>query len=312
MNLKSKNLKISVGVIIVLILVIISVMYGLPYVEKYRVKNVIEKANFCETKDDCVQIVGKCPFDCYVHVNKKHEEEVKNLLENFTSNCIYSCVQKVEYDCVRGKCMGKMNNGSDRKEACADYNVGLCPSECVVCPPCPECSSISCNTEDFCAEMDIGPDWYENMKNKITNFKECVKAGNSVMESYPRQCRVGEQTFIENIGNELEKMDLIRIDNPRPNQEIESPLTIEGEARGTWFFEADFPVILVNWDGLIIAEGVATAQDDWMTEDFVKFKAELNFEKPDYKNNGALILKKDNPSGLPENDDALEIPIIFK
>ena len=118
-------------------------------------------------------------------------------------------------------------------------------------------------------------------------------------------------TIVENIGNELEKMDLIRIDNPRPNQVIGSPLIIEGEAKGSWFFEGDFPVILTNWDGLIIAEGYATAQSDWMTDEFVRFKAEIEFEKPGLYNRGSLILRKDNPSGLAENDDALEIPIFF-
>ena len=108
-----------------------------------------------------------------------------------------------------------------------------------------------------------------------------------------------------------EKEDLIKIYNIKPNQEIKSPLIIEGEARGSWFFEGDFPVILTNWDGLIIAETYATAQSDWMTYEFVKFKAEIEFGKPGIYNNGALILKKDNPSGLPENDDALEVPIIF-
>ncbi|MFH1990480.1 MAG: hypothetical protein ABIJ19_01330, partial [Patescibacteria group bacterium] len=33
------------------------------------------------------------------------------------------------------------------------------------------------------------------------------------------------------------KDDLIRLDTPRPNQAIQSPLVITGEARGTWFFE---------------------------------------------------------------------------
>ncbi len=114
------------------------------------------------------------------------------------------------------------------------------------------------------------------------------------------------------IENELEKGDLIRIDSPRPNQEIESPLIIQGEARGTWFFEGSFPVVLTDWDGLIIAQGYVTAKDEWMTEDFVRFEGTLEFKKPDYSNKGSLILRKDNPSGLPENDDALEIPIIFK
>tara|TARA_B100000508_G_scaffold23261_1_gene16271 strand:- start:4763 stop:5404 length:642 start_codon:yes stop_codon:yes gene_type:complete len=33
----------------------------------------------------------------------------------------------------------------------------------------------------------------------ITSFDECVAAGNPVMESYPRQCRAGEETFVEEI-----------------------------------------------------------------------------------------------------------------
>ena len=112
------------------------------------------------------------------------------------------------------------------------------------------------------------------------------------------------------------KIDLIRVDSPRPEEEIFSPLAISGEARGYWFFEASFPVVLVDWDGRIIAQGIATAQDEWMTENFVPFKAELIFEKPafigDFSKRGALILQKDNPSGLPKHNDALEIPISFK
>ena len=152
----------------------------------------------------------------------------------------------------------------------------------------------------------------------VTTFEECVAAGNPVMESYPRQCRSADgELFVEHIGNELEKNDLIQLHTPRPNQIITSPLEITGEARGHWFFEASFPVILTNWDGLIIAEYYASASDEWMTEDFVPFTSTLEFESPykkgdpDFFKRGTLILKKDNPSGLPENDDALEIPIVF-
>lgn len=35
----------------------------------------------------------------------------------------------------------------------------------------------------------------------VTNFEECVAAGNPVMESYPRGCRAGDQTFIEEVGS---------------------------------------------------------------------------------------------------------------
>ncbi|MCF7906531.1 Gmad2 immunoglobulin-like domain-containing protein [Patescibacteria group bacterium] len=148
---------------------------------------------------------------------------------------------------------------------------------------------------------------------EINSFEECAEIVGIVMESYPRQCRYEDQIFTENIGNELEKMDLIQIENPRPNQIISSPLDIKGQARGFWFFEADFPITLEDENGKILAEGIAEAKDDWMTTEFVQFESilEYNLDENLYNKKGKLILKKDNPSGLLENDDFLEIPIIF-
>jgi len=122
-----------------------------------------------------------------------------------------------------------------------------------------------------------------------------------------------------NEGDEVETIvykDMIRLSSPLPESTIESPLVITGEARGGWYFEASFPVILTNWDGLIIAEGYATAKGDWMTEEFVPFTATLNFNIPqetlDVSTRSSLILQKSNPSGLPEHDDALEITVFLK
>lgn len=144
----------------------------------------------------------------------------------------------------------------------------------------------------------------------VTSFNDCIAAGNPAMESYPRQCRANGKTFVEDIGNELEKTDLIRIDSPRPNQIVSSPLEISGQAIGFWYFEGDFPVKLLDEEGNVLVETFATAKGEWMTEDFVSFEAELIFDSPGFET-GTLILKKDNPSGLPENDDQLEIPINF-
>lgn len=112
--------------------------------------------------------------------------------------------------------------------------------------------------------------------------------------------------------------DLITVTSPTPGQAIASPLFITGQARGPWYFEATAPVILVNWDGLIVAEGYVTAQDDWMTEDFIPFEGTLTFttEDPSLSStflypNATLILKNDNPSGEPEYDRAVEIPLLF-
>ncbi len=109
------------------------------------------------------------------------------------------------------------------------------------------------------------------------------------------------------------KDDLIVLDSPLPKAQISSPLTITGKARGNWFFEASFPVTLTNWDGLIIAEGHAEAQGDWMTSEYVPFTATLTFTAPDtsVSNRGWLILKKDNPSGDPAHDNALEVEIRY-
>lgn len=111
--------------------------------------------------------------------------------------------------------------------------------------------------------------------------------------------------------------DLIVLSSPQPNELITTPLTLTGKARGSWYFEGSFPVTLTNWDGRIIAEAPAMARGEWMTEAFVPFTLTLSFvspykaSDPDFMRRGSLILKKDNPSGLPEHDDALEIPVMF-
>lgn len=149
-------------------------------------------------------------------------------------------------------------------------------------------------------------------EKQIANFEECVSAGYPVLESYPRQCKTQEGlSFIEDIGNELEKTDLIKVSNPRPNQIVENPLFVKGEARGSWYFEADFPVKLFDDNGFLL--GMATAQSlgNWMTENFVPFNAALPFAVPS-ASKGKLILEKDNPSGLPEHADELTIPVYFQ
>lgn len=160
--------------------------------------------------------------------------------------------------------------------------------------------------------------WFWNKDNKsndslsaVTSFEECVQAGNPVMESYPRQCFASGKTFAEDVGNSVEKQEMIVLETPKPNQVVTSPLSIKGMARGSWFFEASFPVIILDENGNILDSTVAKATSDWMTEDFVPFTAILTFNVSK-KVNGKLVLEKDNPSELSENADSLEIPVILK
>lgn len=157
--------------------------------------------------------------------------------------------------------------------------------------------------------FDIG--YEKSLSKNISNYEECVKAGNIVLESYPPQCRTKDgRSFSEEIGNELEKRDLILIENPRPNEQIKNPLFIKGQARGNWFFEATFPVKLQDDQGNFVAEGFATAKGEWMTEEFVPFEAEITYDAANIKK-GKLILEKSNPSGLEENADQLIVPVRF-
>lgn len=118
--------------------------------------------------------------------------------------------------------------------------------------------------------------------------------------------------------SKMETYDLIRNVNIKESSAISSPVKITGEARGFWYFEASFPVRLLDGNGKEIAVKPAQAKSDpadggagWMTENFVPFEAELEFSKPATKN-GFLVLQKDNPSGLPEHDRELRIPVRFK
>lgn len=38
-----------------------------------------------------------------------------------------------------------------------------------------------------------------NGQAAVSNFEECAAAGHPVMESFPRQCRAGERTFVEQV-----------------------------------------------------------------------------------------------------------------
>lgn len=103
----------------------------------------------------------------------------------------------------------------------------------------------------------------------------------------------------------------IRPDLPKPFTLVKSPLTVTGQARGSWYFEASFPVKLLDAHGKDIAVTPAQAQGEWMTEDFVPYTALLEFTKP-LTSTGTLVLQKDNPSGMPEYDASVTIPVIFQ
>jgi len=114
----------------------------------------------------------------------------------------------------------------------------------------------------------------------------------------------------EPISKGFQYKDLVVVEAPIVNQKITNPLVVKGKARGTWFFEASFPVHLLDENGTVLVSAPAQAESDWMTSEYVPFSATLYFTEPT-TSIGSLVLQKDNPSGLPESDDSFVIPVSF-
>jgi len=160
-----------------------------------------------------------------------------------------------------------------------------------------------------CAVMDqFGGDGLETSRSGPETLDEAEPAPDEGDEEKPGHVTGSDDT---DGSREAGYSDQIIVTTPSPGQLIDSPLVIEGEARGTWFFEANFPVRLVDAQGDVIAEHYAETAEEWMTEDFISFTSRIEFERPDTAT-GILILIKNNPSDLREYDAQVEIPVRFE
>lgn len=104
--------------------------------------------------------------------------------------------------------------------------------------------------------------------------------------------------------------DLIQVVSPHSNQTVSSPIEISGQARGSWYFEASFPVSLIDAQGNILAQAPMSAQGEWMTTSFVPFKGSISYQSA-ATTSAILVLENDNPSGMPENQKRIEIPLVL-
>ena len=149
----------------------------------------------------------------------------------------------------------------------------------------------------------------------IKSFEDCEGAGYAVMESYPRQCRTPDgRLFVEVLAPSITYIkaskEKIVVDTPIPGGVVSKEFEIKGKAAG-WYFEASFPVKVLDKDGNVLWIGPAQAQGDWMTAEFVPFKVTAKITST-YTGPATLVLEKDNPSGLPENDASASFPITIK
>ena len=102
----------------------------------------------------------------------------------------------------------------------------------------------------------------------------------------------------------------VEVSAPKPNASVTKTFKVAGSAPGPWYFEASFPIKVIDKDGTMIGTSHGEAQGDWMTTGIVAFSA--NVTTSGYSGPATLVLLRDNPSGLPENDDAVSIPITIQ
>ncbi len=122
-----------------------------------------------------------------------------------------------------------------------------------------------------------------------------------VLAKYPK---------LEEEQKQSEQQGDVVVFSPIKNQAVSSPVKISGKAKGTWFFEASFPVSVLDQDGTVLGIAPMQAKGEWMTEDYVPFEGEVTFTQPKAMT-GFLLFENDNPSDMPEFHKEYRLEINF-
>ncbi|MBP9758239.1 GerMN domain-containing protein [Candidatus Dojkabacteria bacterium] len=134
---------------------------------------------------------------------------------------------------------------------------------------------------------------YKLVFTNKSNTTDDLSTPNVTVTSFPSK---GINRVFSQKGEELQ------IFQPDSLSEIKSPLVIEGEVRGVWYFEGTFPIRIEDKDGNLIKQGIAQSSEDWMSDDWVGFRASIDFDVEN-TTDAKIVFERSNPSGLPENED---------
>jgi hypothetical protein len=138
-----------------------------------------------------------------------------------------------------------------------------------------------------------------------------AQSNSIVATSTPTSATTSDQAVVPRDVLDGPLRDRVVLRTPSQNTTVGNTFVVSGSAPGNWFFEADFPLQVRDREGNVIARTFASAEGEWMTTELVSFSATVHVDAP-YSGQATLILLKNNPSGLPEHDDALEIPIVIE
>ena len=128
-----------------------------------------------------------------------------------------------------------------------------------------------------------------------------------LITAYPANSQYSQQ--LEQMVSSIQFVPTVNLSQPQPNQTVTSPIELQGQAPGNWFFEGQLSVQLVDKNGKVLGSSEITTQDNWMTQEAVSFSGKLDFKNPNQVKTADVVMNKSNPSGLPENDRQVRLPV---
>ncbi len=135
-----------------------------------------------------------------------------------------------------------------------------------------------------------------------------------VISAYPADSQYLEE--FELMLGTFEFIPSIEMENPLPRQQVTSPIEVRGMAPGTWFFEASMTARLETAEEDLETEAIiTTTAEEWMTTEQIPFEGTIPYSRTPALNDtisATLIIRAANPSGLPEHEKFLRIPLTLE
>lgn len=172
--------------------------------QEAQIKQAIAEANTCETAADCVDIGAKCPFDCYIFVNKNESERIKTLVDGYPSQCEYSCLAISGVDCVDRKCTPLYDMPPTAEEAapldnpegnvgaaCVSDNECQTPMDYLVRSSCPftsQCIENTCAVVCPMLDDDQTPQLSEHRPARCSVDSDCDCGGYAATDATACTC----------------------------------------------------------------------------------------------------------------------------
>jgi len=95
-----------------------------------------------------------------------------------------------------------------------------------------------------------------------------------------------------------------------PNSKVQGVVSYQGAVKGGYFFEVNILINILDANKNVLKTSNAIAMTDWMTIEPVEFEGNIDFTNLP-KGLAYIEIHNDNPSGLPENDKSVLIPIVI-